>query len=746
MLRIRTILLPILLTVLGQASAHAQAVAIDTRADGTQVTFNADKMDYSGDLRVVTLRGNVRIQRGVEILQANEITYNQDTKDAAARGSVSYENGVDTWRGEALDYNFDTRTGNFGTTTFGRDPIHVTSARSQQLGPDHFRLEDVTITTCDPNDMEAWMEAGRADIYEKRIVKARNVVFYHQGIPFLYLPSYTLDLDREPTHFDVLPGYSSRNGPYVLTGYTVPFDAENDLRSVTHLDYRAERGPGIGQDLKWRDLPDQKWNGFATGYFAQDDKPYRSADEETRKRAQFIDKDEERYRLRLQHNQNFDSGDALYLESGYLSDPEVVQDFFDDEFRLFPEQENRLSYSHSEAHYSAGLELSHQFNDDFYDSVNRQPEAFLNFNRTRIPGTDLYYQSQNSASVLERTYGERSRSKGLEDYDTQRIHTSHTLFYPTKNFGWLNLTPRAGYAATYYGDTIEPVTASKVTSSVSTNGVTTFTTNTVSDVANLGADMRSLFEIGFETSFKAFRVLHDDPLTNDGVGLRHVVEPYANYTLVPEPDLLPENLYQFDSIDRLDKRNDILFGVRNKLQTRHVHPEGNEVVDLIDFNIYTSYLLDPDEDEDSLSDVYSDTDIHFSRAFSLRFDNRYNVEEGEFTQFNSRASLRAEDRSFLALDHRYRPDTRNLLQLSYSVVPEAKFSVSGLTRYDFESSEMEEQQVMLNWKRKCVGYGIGGKWIAGDFASDGSQGEDDYQIWGQIWLTAFPRSRLDVGR
>ena len=90
--------------------------------------------------------------------------------------------------------------------------------------------------------------------------------------------------------------------------------------------------------------------------------------------------------------------------------------------------------------------------------------------------------------------------------------------------------------------------------------------------------------------------------------------------------------------------------------------------------------------------------------------------------------------------------TRNLLQLSYALVPEAKFSVSGLTRYDFESSEMEEQQVMFNWKRKCVGYGIGGKWIAGDFASDGSQGEDDYQIWGQIWLTAFPRSRLDVGR
>ena len=73
MLRIRTLLLPLLLTVLGRAPAHAQAVAIDTRADGTQVTFNADKMDYSGDLKVVTLRGNVRIQRGAEILQAKQL-------------------------------------------------------------------------------------------------------------------------------------------------------------------------------------------------------------------------------------------------------------------------------------------------------------------------------------------------------------------------------------------------------------------------------------------------------------------------------------------------------------------------------------------------------------------------------------------------------------------------------------------------------------------------------------------------
>jgi lipopolysaccharide assembly outer membrane protein LptD (OstA) len=725
---------------------RAQALNLDGSAVGVDVQVSADKSEYSGDLKEVALRGNAVIRRGAEILRADEIRYNQETRQASARGNVSYENGVERWTGTALDYNFQTRVGTFGLAKLDREPFHVRSARSRQLGPDHFRLEDVTISTCKPEEeMEAWVEASSADVLERRIVKARNVVFYHQGIPFLYLPSYTLDLDREPTHFDVLPGYSSRNGPFVLSAYTIPLGEEDDVRSITHLDYRQERGLALGQDFTWLDRPDRAWEGLVTGYYAQDDKPYRNARQEEEKRKRFIEKDEDRYRLRLRHSQSDASGDSFHLDAGYLSDAEVIQDFFDEEYRLSPEPVNRLSYSHNTGLYSAGVEVNHQINDDYFNSVNRHPEVFLNFNLSRIPGTDLYYRSENSASVLERTYNLRDRSRGLEDYDTQRIHTSHALLYPTKHFGWLNLIPRAGYTGTWYADTVETRSRRDITSSVSTNGVVTFTTNTVNEVVNTGADIRHLPELGAETSFKAFKVLHNDPLTNGGIGLRHVVEPFADYSYIPEPDLRPLNIPQFDRIDELDRRHDVIYGVRNKLQTRHQHPEGAEVVDIIDFNVYTAFLLDPEETEEEQGDIFTDTQIQLNRHLYLDFENRYNVEEGEFVEFNSRAVYRADDRSHLSLDHRYRPDVRNLVQASYSFLPEARFSFGGYTRYDFETSEMEEQQVHLAWKRNCVGYGLGVKWISGDIYSDGSD-EDDWQVWGQVWLTAFPRSRLDIGR
>jgi hypothetical protein len=66
-----------------------------------------------------------------------------------------------------------------------------------------------------------------------------------------------------------------------------------------------------------------------------------------------------------------------------------------------------------------------------------------------------------------------------------------------------------------------------------------------------------VFEFGAELSFKAFSTWQD----NQGFIWRHVVEPYTDITLIPEPNLLPEQIYQFDEVDEIEESNTVRFGV-----------------------------------------------------------------------------------------------------------------------------------------------------------------------------------------
>ncbi|MFP6903735.1 MAG: hypothetical protein VCG02_00850, partial [Verrucomicrobiota bacterium] len=58
--------------------------------------------------------------------------------------------------------------------------------------------------------------------------------------------------------------------------------------------------------------------------------------------------------------------------------------------------------------------------------------------------------------------------------------------------------------------------------------------------------------------------------------------------------------------------------------------------------------------------------------------------------------------------------------------------------------EFEEQVLLFTYRTDCVGYGLGGRWIAGD--DDIIEEDDEWQVWGQIWLTAFPQGIVEMGK
>lgn len=730
---LRTIFLFFLISTLNFTALHAQQQAgLDVQADNLQ--FNQEENE-------VTASGNVVLRKGAQSLKADVIRYNTVTEQAFAQGNVVFTDEDRVFRGEELRYNFLTGKGDFPDLEVTSGPFTVQASSVERLGPVHTQLNGVVITTCpDTEDPEFAITAQRADVFEEEIYMVKNAVFRLHGVPFFWLPSLVVDQERQPTNLDVMPGYSSRDGAYLLNTYNrYPSDG---YQTKTHLDYRTERGIAAGQDWIWSDPDNNRFNSSLRLYGALDDAPYRNENQEEQLRAQGIDMEEERYRVKFDHQQRLTGQDALWVKAEYLSDARVVDDFFDDEFRTEPVPETRATYSAVGEGWNAAVDLVQQLNGDAFESVNRLPEATFNIPLSPVLNTGLQYESETAAGYLEKTFTELQRENGRREYDSLRLHTDHTVYYPEKFYGWLNVIPRLGFAATYYGTTKETTESVSPVSTVGEDGVitTSFETTTVEQDAD--ADIRFLPELGLETSFKAFGIVHEDP-TSMGQGLRHVVEPFADYTFIPEPGLEPSEIYQFDRIDQLGEEHELAFGVRNKWQTRQ-RREGNEtyIHDLVNLDIRTIYDLRSEADP-SLGDLRFDFAWHPVRWMKLRMKADYSSEDSTLDNMTSELLFKSQEtRNELRIDQLYREEGTHTLQFRYKLNPLGRLGLRGYTRLELEDDGLEEQGIMFVIRTDCVGYGIGANWQKGETYADGTEEDDDWDVYLQFWLNAFPKAVL----
>lgn len=725
--------------VLAGSPAGAQSAAPQSASVGG-VEVHADTLEYEASRQLLTARGHAVVMRGSDILRANVITFHTDTQDAVAKGNVVLERAAGLWRGEEIHYNFAKDEGRFGTFEYFTDPFYIRAKDARQTASNEVILSHAQVTTCEGDHPLVYLRARRARLINNDRVKAHGVVFYMAGLPFFYLPYVSKRLDG--TGWEFVPGRSSRMGAYLLTAYTFP--AQSNLLSTTHIDYREKRGWGVGQDFRWGVKGGSRQRGLMTAYYADDQKPFKDeAEEETW--GELVDKD--RYRLRLSDTRSFSERDYFITELNYLSDPRIIEEFFDEEYRQQSQPENRVSLIHRGDRYTAGLTLNRRLND-FFGNVNRLPEATLDIPRMELGESGFYYESFHSAAWLEQQFPEGSDD---EDYDAFRIDTSHMLYYPTRHFGFLNIIPRAGYRGTYYSSTRETTYVTNQAPILESNLVVGVT-NEVEEVVQEGSGLRNVYETGLEASFKAFKVLHDQPMGRDYRGLRHVVEPYAKHTYIPEPNLRPGDLPQFDAVDRVDQQHDIYFGARNKWQTKRtvsgVRPIGADtgpgaasqpshtVYDLLDVGVFTTYRLDPLEDEEDFSDIWLDARIRVVDSLPVNLWATYDPYESEVTEARAElAWLDFESESRVSVQYLYRKDRTDQVSGELKLWPNARWSFTTYARYALDQSELEEQAYFVEHRTSCLGIGVGYKEV-----------DDDQQIWFQLWLTAFPKTYIKMGR
>ncbi len=758
---------------LAAASGRAQETE-RSAAEPIPVDVQATRLEFDQERNLVLAIGDAVVTHGRDRLTADYLEYNTVTHDIMARGNVVLVRGGQIWRGQTARYNVRTRLSDVeGDSTLYIDPLHIRAGSSQQISPTTYVLRDVTLTTCAGDDPEYHIRARRATLVREDYLRAEHVTFHLGGVPVFYVPRYTDNFGRE-TGIDVVPGYSSRLGAFLLA--STSYRISRGLRGTTHLDYRTKRGLGTGQDLFWHDDVENRWRGRFRAYYADDQRPIRN-DREAEVREGLVDSD--RYRLSFAHTHAVDPRTTLYANLTYLSDPFFLEDFFRNEFRRGAQPENRVHLVRQGDVYTLGLLASFRLND-FYGNVNRLPELLFEVPQLPVGETGFYYRTENSLAWLERVF---PKGDARSDYDAVRGDSRHRLEYPTRQFGFLSVVPRAGYRGTYYSRTLRQVEREETVPVTDDDGAPVLDpdtgaplTETVmrTEIEEGSGDVRHLHELGVEMSFQAFRMLRHDQ-TRLGQGLRHIAEPYLDYTYVPTPNLRPADLPQFDGVDRLDRRNDVRLGMRHYLQTRVVQPTpaqrrrdealeayrvGDEdagmlmldperarpeipegevapgyVRDLVRMDVFTTYRLSPEPGQEDFSDLFFRVQTRLSERLRWDFDGAFDMYESEVSEFNTQLHALADNATRLGLEYRYRRDQRDLLGAELDLIPLARWSLLSRFRYNVDTSDLEEQEYIIRRQTDCIGVGLGFR-----------ETRDDWRVYVQLWLQARPQSMVKVGR
>ena len=213
---------------------------------------------HSTDGEHFALRGQVRLQRGDQLLQAPSIDYTRGSTAYRASGSgarqVTYQDqslllaahsisGTTTpQRAEAQDvrYQLLAARGNG-------------AARSAQvLDAERSRYQDATFSTCDPGSRLWYLQGRQFDInHGTGIGIAHDVSMRFMGVPFLWLPWMRFPVNGQRLSGFLAPSFggSSNSGTYLRVPYYLNLAPNYD--ATLEPAYYSKRGAMLGGQFRY---------------------------------------------------------------------------------------------------------------------------------------------------------------------------------------------------------------------------------------------------------------------------------------------------------------------------------------------------------------------------------------------------------------------------------------------------------------------------------------------------------------
>ena len=618
-----------------------------------EITATGDTNYQDG---LATAHGNVAIHAGDSDIYADSAQYNPKTREVFAEGHVRIYRATGLFVGDRAIYNIDTKKIQAVEMRTDKSPYLVGGENVTTISEGSFLVSKGTFTTHDSSNPDFRLQARSLRIYERDRVVFQNVTFYVKSVPVFWWPYLYQSLDDSFSYM-VSPAYLSSWGPSILSRVSMPIT--DDIKTQIRLDYRSRRGVALGLEPDIRYGKDKKsWARLRT-YFLRDANPDINRTSEVR-----VGVPQDRYRISLQDKTNFTEDIYGIADITKISDEFLLQDFYPSEFQLNPKPDNVIAVTKRDANYTLTAIGRFQANN-FFEQTERLPEIVLDVKRTPLFGGPIFYEGETGIADLHRSFASDS---GFQDYATLRFDTFHQFLYPNTYFGWLSVVPRVGFRGTYYDETRDL-------------GKTIFTSNpnpfipdfllpdpTLKDpLQKGGSTTRAVVNAGVEASFKLSRAWEDAQSTSLGLdGLRHIIQPFTNFSWVsssnsnpasilqfdrfePSTQLRPIDFPQFTSVDSIDSWTIGRLGVRNRLQTRR----DDLTVSWMDVETYIDVNFDNPFDKTQYSNLFNRINFTPVPWASFGIASQVPVFEKGFTEVNTNVSIQPIANLQVNFGHRY---------------------------------------------------------------------------------------------
>ncbi|MGZ5018967.1 MAG: LPS-assembly protein LptD [Chthoniobacterales bacterium] len=700
------------------------------------------------DNGIATAHDNVAIHIGDTDIYADDAEYNTETKEVKMRGHVriyrTTPKGTEFYVGETGTYNTQTKKLSTNELSTMNMPFFVSGEEMTSLDDGGHLILNGSFTTHDSPTPDFHLHARRMRVYEGDRVILRDVVFYVGKIPIFYWPYVYQSLD-DSFNFFVSPSFISSWGPSLLGRVTFPIT--DNIKETVRLDLRGRRGVALGSDTDFKYGVKESSYARLRTYFLEDQNPLINRTSLPRGSVP-----NERYRVSLDDRTNFTNDIYGMATITKLSDQYLMQDFYQSEFRVNPKPDNFIAVTKTNPGYALTAWTRFQANN-FFETTERLPEIDFDVIRQPIFHTPIYYESDSSFAYLSRNFaaGETGPDGSeLVDYHSYRADTFHQFTLPMTYFGWLSVVPRVGFRATYYSETrnIDNVPVVQSDNPL----IPEFLLPPPSENMPLvpgGDRLRTIVNTGVEASFKISRTWESAQSRALGLdGLRHIIQPFLNFSWVGGNETNPAEILQFDryqpstqlrsvdfpqftSIDSIANWSIARVGVRNRLQTRR----DDVTINWLELETYFDVNFDNPYDRRDYSNLYNrlrfapvpwaslavsaqlpafatgftevNTNVHFQPLANLQVDfgHRYLNNNPFFTDsslYSGAVYYRIDDNWGVGAYERYEAATNILEEQRYSVYRDLTSWVASLGAIIRDNGGVKEYGVLLTFTLKAL--------------------------------------------
>ena len=634
---------------------------------GDPVHVEADSLTHEAAQDRIEATGSVRIRgRGMTLLSDRALLFSE-RNEAEAMGNVTLMSDGDMLRADRLRINYQDDTGEVeqGDAFIKKGNFHVRAARMYKLGPDSYRLEDGTFTTCDAERPSWKFSASDVKVTLGEYATGKHAFFYLRDVPVFYFPYIVFPVRQERQSGFLTPrgGNSSKKGVTFNLAYYWAISPSQD--ATFNLDIQSKRGVGLGVDYRY--IRKRGSEGSFRGYA-------------------IYDTDQQRFRgdMSQKHKEIISDTFNIKSEINLATDRDFYRDFAE-QTGVYNRNQLDSSLSVTKLFHRQVLVGELRYVEDLREDMpdNRKtlqklPVISLTGVRERLFGTPLYMSHESSFTNFY-------RSEGIKG---QRLDINPLLNAYAKPFDAVETTAWAGYRLRLYNAYDIP----------KNDG------NNLPDAD--GFHGMGLFTGGGAVSSTLARVYETGSAVVPKV--RHVLIPEVRYNFVQDRE--QKDLPFFDFNDRLVHENRVVYSLANYLTGKFAGTGGNaEYRELLYLRLSQGYdlsgerrdLLTLVDEKRPFTDVMLEARVNPLKQVSLSLDSRFNVYETNISTTAVSADAKDGNGNAAGVTYRFARNEVDYLEGRASLALFKPFYFNYASRYSFDREDFLESFYSLEYRHQC---------------------------------------------